>query len=208
MNSTGSDGLLRFMRLALDLKKIQRQGWIDRGVPNPESSADHSWSLALFAWLLAEGRADLNAERIMLMALVHDLPEALAGDATPFDRHRADDGTIAADHFRTAPIYDESETDEKHRREREALMHMTGSLHPDLRELLVAAWDEYTAGQTDEARFVRNLDKLETVLQAESYLKDHPGIVIDSFRAGADRDIDDPQLRTLLASIRGSSQAN
>ena len=200
--------MLRFMQLALDLKKVQRQGWIDRGVPNPESSADHSWSVAFFGWLLAQERDDLNAERIMLMALVHDLPEALAGDATPFDRHRADDGTIAADHFRAAPVYDPSESDEKHRREREALAQMTANLPRELGDLLIAIWDEYRANLTREARFVRDLDKLETVLQAEAYLEAHPNIVIDSFRAGADRDIDDPQLRTLLASIRDSSQAN
>ena len=200
--------MLRFMQLALDLKKVQRQGWIDRGVPNPESSADHSWSVAFFGWLLAQERDDLNAERIMLMALVHDLPEALAGDATPFDRHRADDGTIADDHFRAAPVYDESEKRLKRRREREALMQMAGSLEPELRKMIVEIWDEYTSSLTREARFVRDLDKLETVLQAEAYLEAHPNIVIDSFRAGADRDIDDPQLRTLLASIRDSSQAN
>ncbi len=94
------------MHLAMKLKSVHRQGWIDRGVPNPESSADHSWSLALFAWLIACTREDLDANRVLLLALVHDLPEALAGDATPFDHHRDANGRISEDLFHSAPIYD------------------------------------------------------------------------------------------------------
>ncbi len=62
---------------------------------------------------------------------------------------------------------------------------MTRELPPNLEEQLVTAWDDYAAGTTPEARFVRQMDKLETLLQAELYLDQHPEIVIDSFRLGA-----------------------
>lgn len=190
------------MRLAARLKEIRRQGWIDRGVPDPESSADHSWSLALLAWLIASTREDLDADQVMRVALLHDLPEALAGDATPFDRHRSADGTIPDDHFQRAPIYDAEESRAKHERERRALTRMTEQLPKPLRDQIFDAWEEYDAGQTPEARFVRQMDKLETLLQAEIYLDQHPEIIIESFRAGAERDISDPLLRELLAALR------
>lgn len=189
------------MRTANRLKAVRRQGWIDRGVPAPESSADHSWSLALFVWLVAQTRGDLNAGRVLLLALIHDLPEALAGDATPFDRHRREDGTIPADHFRAAPTYAERETKDKHARERRALADMIGGLPDELSEKIRSAWDEYMEGLTAEARFVRQMDKLETLLQAEIYLDQHSEIVIDSFRAGTERDVTDPGLRRMLAAL-------
>lgn len=189
------------MRLALRLKQIQRQGWVDRGVPEPESSADHSWSVALFAWLVAFQREDLDAKRVLLMALIHDLPEALVGDATPFDRHRDGDGGIPKDHFRDAPVYDEVETRVKHERERVALLKMIAVLDETLTNDIVALWDEYNASVTAEARFVRQMDKLETLLQAENYLEEHPEIIIASFRAGTRRDVVDADLQPLLNSI-------
>lgn len=189
------------MRLANRLKDVQRQGWIDRGIDDPESSADHSWAVALFAWALASERDDLDPARVMLLALLHDLPEALAGDATPFDRHRQEDGTISSSYFLEAPEYDECESRKKHQRERASLQKMIDGLPDDLPERIAGAWEEYNAGATPESRFVRQVDKLETLLQAELYRERQVDIVIESFRAGADRDVSDPALRRVLDDI-------
>lgn len=201
MSEQDHASIVAFMRLATRLKAVRRQGWIDRGVPEPESSADHSWSLALFGWLVARTRNDLDADRVMLMALIHDLPEALAGDATPFDRHRRADGTIPASHFRAAPTYDVRETSAKHERERRALHELVASLPDRLAATIVDAWEEYGGQETREARFVRQMDKVETLLQAEIYLEAHPEIVIDSFRAGTQRDVTDPEILGLLDAL-------
>lgn len=205
MSASDRAGIVRFLRLAARLKEVRRQGWVDRGVPHPESGAEHSWAMALMAWLLALERDDLDAERVLLIALVHDLPEALAGDATPYDRHRDETGQIAETHFRKAPDYDPRETRLKHERERAALNEMVASLPEHLRAEVVAAWEEYNTGESTESRFVRQVDKLETLLQAELYYERHPEIIIDSFRAGADRDVADPGLRTILTAIRASA---
>ena len=205
MTPEHSRQIIAFMSLAMTLKSVRRQGWIDRGVPNSESSADHSWSLALFAWLIACEIEELDANRILLMALLHDLPEALAGDATPFDRHRNADGKIPDEHFRAAPEYGERESKSKVARERAALVKMTRALPLETREQISGAWEEYVAGETTEARFVRQLDKLETLLQAEIYLDQHPEIVIDSFRFGTDRDVRDSELRAIFSAIRSQN---
>jgi putative hydrolases of HD superfamily len=49
--------------------------------------------------------------------------------------------------------------------ERRDLLRLTEPLPPDVRARLVALWDEYEAGSTPEARVVKALDKLETILQ-------------------------------------------
>jgi putative hydrolases of HD superfamily len=99
------DELLNFWSLAIRLKKLRRQGWIDRGVNDPESTADHSWAVALLAWLLVHDRPELDRDRVLLLGLVHDLPEAVAGDATPFDADRDEYGAIPAERFHALPSY-------------------------------------------------------------------------------------------------------
>ncbi|HEX5165507.1 MAG TPA: HD domain-containing protein, partial [Thermomicrobiales bacterium] len=106
MNDTGhDDAILRFWTLAQQLKRLRRTGWIDRGVSDPESTAGHSWGVALLAWLLARDERELDRDRVLLLGLVHDLPEAVAGDVTPFDNVRDLTGTIPPEHFSTAPGY-------------------------------------------------------------------------------------------------------
>ena len=49
-------------------------------------------------------------------------------------------------------------------RERD-LLQLARSLDPAARERLLALWDEYEAAATPEARAVKALDKMETILQ-------------------------------------------
>jgi putative hydrolase of HD superfamily len=192
------EGVLRFWSLAQQLKQVRRQGWLDRGIAEPESSADHSWGVALLAWLMAHERPDLDRDRVLLLGLVHDLPEAVAGDATPFDRFRDNDGAIDPERFRQVPEYGLDDHAAKSAAERAALDTMVGSLSAELASSIRDAWREYEDAQTPEALFVRQIDKLETLLQAEDYAWRQPGIVIESFRAGATRDVTDAALRPLI----------
>jgi len=89
----GSDpasGLLLLAKQVQRLKRLLRQGWLDRGVPpaDTESVADHSLGVALLAWMAAleaqAAGADLDPGRVLALALVHDLPEAEIGDWTPY----------------------------------------------------------------------------------------------------------------------------
>lgn len=196
--SGSPDALLGFVQLAARLKQVRRQGWIDRGVDSPESVADHSWAVALLAWTLAGERDDLDRERVLLLGLIHDLPEALAGDATPFDAERDASGAIAAEHFGRPPVYSDAARALKRQGEVQALDEMLDGLPEHLAGDIRRAWQEYDDAQTPEACFVKQVDKLETVIQAEGYLACQPQLRIESFRQGARRDIQDPQLRAIL----------
>jgi putative hydrolase of HD superfamily len=79
-----------------------------------------------------------------------------------------------------------------------ALNEMLHDMPDELAAELRGAWEEYERGETAEARFVRQIDKLETLLQAEDYLDIQPELVIDSFRLGARRDVSEPALAALL----------
>ncbi|MGH2411415.1 MAG: HD domain-containing protein, partial [Chloroflexota bacterium] len=77
-------GWLGLLRAIEPLKHLPRTGWLDREVASPESVAAHSWRLAVLAWIVAS-EVGLDANRAMAIALMHDLPEAVTGDHTPFD---------------------------------------------------------------------------------------------------------------------------
>lgn len=198
MTGSETDAILRFWTLALQLKRMRRTGWVDRGVDDPESGAAHSWGVALLGWILAGDRPELDRDRVLLLGVVHDLPEAIAGDPTPFDGVRDASGVIPANHFTTAPCYSESAREAKQQAESAALNEMLGNLPDDLAADIRAAWHEYEQGETPEARFVRQIDKLETLLQAEEYRDVQPELAVESFRLGARRDVSEPALAALL----------
>lgn len=194
------DNLLDFLEQAGQLKRLRRKGWVDRGVAEPESVADHSYRLALLVLLAGSLHPGIDVSRAVILALVHDLPEALAGDQTPFDRQLAA-GADPAQLFRSYPSYSPEVEAEKSARERAALQQMVAGLPDELARLLSEAWEEYEAGRTPEARLVRQLDKLETALQATEYRTEQPEITIDSFLLGAEAESVDPPARELLGAI-------
>jgi putative hydrolase of HD superfamily len=198
IDASHDDAILQFWSVALQLKRLRRTGWLDRGVCDPESTASHSWGVALLAWLLARDHPELDRDRVLLLGLLHDLPEAVAGDVTPFDIVRDATGTIPPEHFGTAPGYTPAARAAKQVAETAALNEMLAGLPLELAGDVRVAWHEYEEGTTAEARFVRQIDKLETLLQAEDYLDRQPALVIDSFRLGARRDVSEPGLLSLL----------
>jgi putative hydrolase of HD superfamily len=111
------------------------------GVERPESVAAHSWGVALLVLLRAP--PELDRGKLLAMAVLHDLAEVRVGDLTPADG---------------VP------KDEKHRREREAMVALLGH-----RPELLALWDEAEAGVTPEARFLKRMDRADMGMQAEHY---------------------------------------
>lgn len=161
------------------LKQLYRQGWLRRGVPRDrcETVAEHTAGVAWLTLLLAPETDGLDPERALRMALIHDLGETHAGDITPAD------GVSEAD---------------KHARERLALQAVVARL-PRGGDWL-ALWDEYELGRSPEARFVREVDRLEMGLQAAIYQAE--GLVDPTdFVASARAVVATPALRHLLDEL-------
>ena len=75
--------ILDFLKTAINLKKISRQGWIDKlSLDNPESVADHSYSMAIMGMVISDLQ-NYDSEKIIKMILLHDLAESKIGDHTP-----------------------------------------------------------------------------------------------------------------------------
>ncbi|AEJ18425.1 HD domain-containing protein [Gracilinema caldarium] len=177
-----TEAMLRSFIRMMDLKGLYRQGWLKRGVPEnrAESVADHSFGTALLALLLAEQLKaspeflGLNSHRCIEMALVHELGEVYVGDITPVDG---------------------VSREEKYVREREAFIKVVEGL-PN-RDRLIELWEDFEAGRSSEARFVRQLDRLEMGLQA-ALLKAEGYQRMDEFLESAHRTVSEPTLKALL----------
>lgn len=131
----------------LSLKQVLRQGWrrFD-ALPEAavESVADHSYGVMLLCWLFCP--KGLDRLKVLELALLHDLAEVETGDLTPADR---------------------IPTEDKHARERDAMAKLLeGWVQQGEATALL---EEYQAGQTAEARFVKGVDKLDMALQSLAY---------------------------------------
>ena len=178
-------GFLNFLRDAGQLKKERRRGWVVKvNITDPESVADHSWRTALMALVLGGSRG-LDTQRMTGMALIHDIGEAITGDLTPED---------------------EKDRRRKREREDEAVRRLLFLLPASLRKVLTPLWDEYAQGATEEARLVRELDKVEMALQAEEYAQEgQDKKALAEFRDHSERLVRDPDLIQLLQALRGAS---
>lgn len=74
---------LEFLRVVGKLKTLKRTGWVNSGVALPESVADHMYRMAMCSFLITDPA--LDRARLMKLAVVHDLAEALVGDIVPHD---------------------------------------------------------------------------------------------------------------------------
>ncbi|HEX7975038.1 MAG TPA: HD domain-containing protein [Anaerolineales bacterium] len=167
------------------LKQLYRQGWLQRGLPKDrcESVAEHTFGVAVLAFFLAEAHfPELDAGRVLRLALLHDFGEIFAGDIIPGD------AVPAA---------------EKHRLERQAVVRVFGKLAHGERYL--ALWEEYEQEGTAEARFVHQVDRLEMALQASVYAMQ--GMVDPAgFFASARLALSDPPLVALEQAAEAATK--
>ncbi|XP_071441533.1 5'-deoxynucleotidase HDDC2 [Hetaerina americana] len=141
---------IEFLTLIGKLKHIKRTGWVLRGVENPEPIAGHMYRMGIMTFLLEE-QHNLNKFRCMKLALVHDMAECIVGDITPCC------GVDPA---------------EKHRQEEEAMDKLAALVGVSGKEL-VELFKEYEDQSSAEAKFVKDLDRFDMILQAFEYEKEN-----------------------------------
>lgn len=122
------------------LKDTWRSARTPRGAR--ESTAAHSWSLCLMALLYARHAPEVDPLHLLKLCILHDLGEAISGDIPATEQTGT--GKSAA--------------------ERADLLSLCDGLPEDVRDEIVALWDEYEAGATPAARLAKGLDKCDTML--------------------------------------------
>ncbi|CAB4960355.1 unannotated protein [freshwater metagenome] len=127
------------------MKAVLRQSHV-AAVDRPENDAEHSWHLALMAIVLAEHAAEpVDRARVVELLVLHDLVEVYAGDV---------------------PLHDDAAMVGQAEREVAAADRLYALLPAEQGARLRAAWEEFEAHVTPEARFARAMDRFQPLLLA------------------------------------------
>ncbi|WP_264534613.1 HD domain-containing protein [Flavobacterium sp. N1736] len=138
---------IAFIKEIDKVKYIQRKTKLFNSDRN-ENDAEHSWHLALMAIVLAEhSNEPIDVLKVVKMVLIHDIVEIDAGDTFIYDTQKSHDNT-----------------DE----ERLAANRIFGLLPKNQANELIVIWEEFEAGETNEAKFAKSMDRLEPLLQNTS----------------------------------------
>ena len=128
-------------------KNILRQTHLS-GHGRRENDAEHAWHIAMMIYLLKEYSNEyFDVAKAMMMALIHDIVEIDAGDTYAYD---------------TKELATQKEREEK------AAERIFGMLPDDQRDELRDLFEEFEAGDTAEARFVKTMDNFQPLLLNDS----------------------------------------
>lgn len=144
--------MLAFLLELQRLKRLDRTGWVLRGLaPGAESVAAHSYGVTLTAMLLADRliarSVPINVEKVLRMALLHDLTETRLGDLPQTAAHYFGQGA-------------------RHEAARRAFADIIASLDEARRNAYLALYDEYEKRASLEARLVKAADVIDLLTQA------------------------------------------
>ena len=200
------DEIIKFFIEIGKLKKMPRQGWVIRGIKNPESIAEHTFRVAIMAWVLAgKKHSKLNLERLLKMSLVHDLCEVYAGDTTPYDSILPKDKKKRQELLKTWPRFsaDEKEkiAENKYKKESAGLEKLIKDLPVKLKQEIRNLWLDCEKRSSPEGRFFRHVDRVESFLQAAEYWRDYKKPPLKSFWIQAGEFNDDPVLLEFIEQI-------
>lgn len=184
-NKNINNDLIKFYYQFNHLKNIYRQGWIKNllgkeYISQIESIADHSWSVAMLAISVIEKyKLKYDITKCMKLSIIHELGEIYAGDFTPSDNITKE---------------------KKHELEEKAIKKALDTIkfENDFLEL----WEEYEKQETKEAQFIRQIDKLECIMQASCY-----GLDISYIETSQDN-ITLPCLKEILIELENITNDN
>lgn len=130
--------------LELDkMKNLHRQTYVlheDR----KENDAEHSWHIAITAFLLSEyAKNDIDINKVVKMLLIHDVVEIDAGDTY---------------------CYDAAGNTTKAEREEKAAQRIFGLLPDDQKAEYYSLWREFEDSKTNEARFAAVMDRIQPLM--------------------------------------------
>jgi len=153
---------LDFMSGLGRLKMIPRSGWISHGIQlnDVESVADHTFSTSALAMLLADMEASngrhVDVERVLRMALLHDLAEGLTFDISKsYLEYLGNRGEAI-----------------KRQLEQSAWNHiLRGIRSKSIKTKYIQLQSEFNAARTFESQIVHAADKLDILFQINAYLR-------------------------------------
>lgn len=172
--------LFDFFYTILELKKTPRKGWKEKvGIDKPESVADHSYGTAIMAMIFSDIEKT-DTEKMLKMALLHDLAESITGDFTPNEISKENKKIV----------------------ENEVMRDILSKLPSNIAEPYRKTWQEFQEGKTKESLLMHDIDRLEMAIQAAKYYSEgYSKEKLQEFIESAKKEIKSNDLLNLLDTI-------
>ncbi|MFH0701030.1 MAG: HD family hydrolase [Candidatus Woesearchaeota archaeon] len=179
---------LRFLQQVMKLKHIPRTGWVNKTIPNPESVAGHVYGVAILALTVPLPKG-INRNKLVQMALVHDLGEVHIGDAV----------------WEHGKLSDENKGKTKDETEKLAVLSLFQKTGLNKVQKLVL---EYIEHQSPTAKFLKELDKLDMILEALVYEERVHPQHLDEFWENAEKYINDKNILRYFEALKKERKKN
>lgn len=138
--------IAKFLYEMGQLKRVKRSGWWIAGVKDPETVAEHSFRTAVIAYILAQLEG-ADPEKVVSMALFHDMAETRTNDAHRIVRRYVDWENV----------------------DRKAVGDQSRRLPDNIGKRITSLISEFEKAASLDARIVRDADLLECLVQAREY---------------------------------------
>ena len=176
-----SQSVVDFMDIVGKSKKLLRSGWINEKIKDPESVAEHSFRVSVLAMVISDSLG-LDKEKLIKMALIHDLGEVITGDIV----------------WSSGNIIDIKKRTEKEKMEKLGLERIFKILENS--DEYKKIFEEMIERSSEEAKIFWQIDKLEMAMQALEYERDEYKN-LEKFFVNADLQIETPLLRKIFDEI-------
>jgi putative hydrolase of HD superfamily len=196
--------LLNFFIEIGKLKRKNRKGMMFYGIKDPETTAEHTFRMTIVAWFLGT-MENMNIEKVIKTSLVHDLCEVYAGDITPYDGLLPKDEKEKYDFVRKWPHLSQEIKKKRHKekqeKERRSLEKLVKNLEPKVKKEILNLWWDLEIGKTKEARFARQIDRAENLIEAFDCWQRDKNFPTKPWWQHADEAIDDELVQKFLKEI-------
>lgn len=148
------ENIENFYNVYLKLQDIKRTGWVMRNVPAEklETVADHTLQVVVLATTLChEFKLNFDISKLVQMCFIHDLGEIIIGDVAVIDKNY----------------------EEKKQYENEAVTNLLEPLSDETSKWYLSLWNELNDRETELAKFVYQIDKIDAVMRAKKYAQDY-----------------------------------
>lgn len=168
---------IEFAKIIGKLKRTPRTGWKIRRVKKPESVADHTFRATILGMVLSDIEK-FNTEKVIRMLILHDVGEAITGDI---------------------PLIRKCKDMKRYKKiEEKAVKKILSKLPQNLKEKYLNLWKEMENCKSKEAKFCKDIDNLEKMIQVLEYEKIDKEKRLSVFWK---RDMNKPQRYPLLKKI-------
>ena len=174
---------LDFFKTVGKSKRLLRSGPVREGIKDPESVAEHSFRTGVIAMVLAD-KLDykLDKEKLLKMALIHDIGEIVTGDVV----------------VQRGEVLDLKLRDEKEEQERIGIKQIFNQIQEG--DTYSSIFEEMIERKSLEAKTFWQFDKLEMALTALEYEYEQ-GKQLEEFFLDANTHMKEPLLKKILEKI-------